>query len=76
MNEDADLPEGFEESFWKLVLFLNVGPLAVAVAALIAVFGGPSRVFWASLAVSAVAFFFAARTYFAARSKIEERKEG
>jgi hypothetical protein len=71
-----ELPEGFEEEFWKLVLLLNVGPIALAVAFYLAVFRGVSRPFWAALVVGAVALGFAARTYRRARATLVEGGDG
>lgn len=70
-----DLPEGFETRFWKLVLLLNLGPIALSVAVFLLVFRGTSRLVWASLAVSVAAFVFAGRTYLAARRQLKTYEE-
>ncbi|MDZ7688957.1 MAG: hypothetical protein U5J64_09600 [Halobacteriales archaeon] len=71
----TDLPDGFETRFWKLIILLNIGPIALAFGLLLAFFRGTSRFVWASLAVSAVAFLFAGRTYLIARRQIEKSTE-
>ncbi len=70
-----DIPDGLERRFWKLVLLLNVAPIALAFGVLLAVFHGTSRFVWASLAVSAVAFVSATRTYLTARRQLREVAE-
>jgi len=75
MSTKKNLPEGFETRFWKLVLLLNLGPIALAFGVFLAFFRGTSRYVWASLAVSAVAFVFAGRTYLVARRQLEKKHE-
>lgn len=76
MRTKNDLPDGFETRFWKLVLLLNLGPIALSVAVLLFVFRGTSRFVWASLAVSVAALVFAARTYLVAREQLEDDHPG
>ena len=71
-KKTADVPESFEARFWKLVLLLNVGPIALSIAVFLAVFEGVSRLFWTSLSVSFVSFAFAGRTYLVARKELDE----
>jgi len=70
------LPEGFERRFWKLVLLLNVGPVALAVAFYLAAFRGTSDAFWGALSAGVVALGFAAREYAAARSVLAGGGDG
>lgn len=72
MRTKRNLPEGFETRFWKLVVLLNLGPIALSVAVLLLFFRGTSRFVWASFGVSIAAFFFAGRTYLVARKQLEE----
>lgn len=76
MKTKNDLPDGFETRFWKLVLLLNLGPIALSVAVFLVVFRGTSRFVWASLGVSVAAFVFAARTYIVARKQLEDDHPG
>lgn len=71
----ADVPESFEARFWKLVFLLNVGPIALSLAAFLVFFEGVSRLFWTCLAVSFVSFLFAGRTYIVARKELEAAHE-
>ncbi len=71
----ARVPESFERRFWKLVFLLNVGPIALSLAAFLAFFEGVSRLFWTCLAVSFVSFAFAGRTYLVARKELEAAQE-
>jgi len=70
-----DLPDGFETRFWKLVVLLNLGPIALSVAVFLLFFRGTSRLVWASLAVSLAAFVFAGRTYIVARRQLRTHEE-
>lgn len=71
----AGVPKSFERRFWKLVFLLNVGSIALSLAAFLAFFEGISRLFWTCLAVSFASFVFAGRTYIVARKQLEAAHE-
>jgi len=70
-----DLPEGFEEQFWKTVIFLNLGPVSLAFGAMYVFFEGWSDVALAAFAVGGVSLFFATRSYFVAREMLAEESD-
>ncbi|MDY7081540.1 MAG: hypothetical protein SXQ77_03830, partial [Halobacteria archaeon] len=37
---DADVPPGLKLGFWRIVLLLNFGPIAITVGVMLVVFGG------------------------------------